>query len=89
MPSVIPRVISLGVTVVTEGRTVNVAGPDEVVGVDRVEVEDLEAERVRWVGSFAFVPGASAVGRVVVFLRVGDEVGAVWGERVMGSGVKE
>lgn len=70
-------------TVVTKRGAVDVAGPDEVVGVDGVEVEDLEAERIGWVGSFEFVPGASAVGRVMVSLRVGDEVGAVWGEGVV------
>lgn len=86
MPAVIPGVVGFGVTVVTEGGTVDVAGPDEEIGVDGVEVEDLEAEGVGWVGRFEFVPGSPAVGCIVVFLRIGDEVGAVGCEGVVVEG---
>lgn len=76
-PAVVRGIERLDVTIRSERRAVLLARPDEVVGVDGMEVEHGEAEAVGWEGRVERVPGFAGVGGVVVLLRLGDEVGAV------------
>lgn len=84
--AVVPSIPTLDVTSLTETVATTAAAPNEVIALDRVEVQDLKTEGIRWQGCFEGIPSPAKVGRIVVLCRGCKEVRAIGGERVMIEG---
>lgn len=78
VPSIVPRVERLGMAGLTQSSmTVSTACPDEIVGLQWMEVQDLKPEGVWGKRRVKSVPRLSSVGGIVVCFALGDEIGSV------------